>query len=200
MKHPKKERTLVILKPDSIQRSFIGDVIKRLEKSGLKLAALKMLIAGEKELRTHYNINDQWLMEKGQKMIENLMSNQEIVKRGPADYGESIANSLIKFMTCGPIIIMVWEGNQAVAIVKKITGSQEPLTSDVGTIRGDYTIDSYEISDLDNRAVRNLVHCSDSLKEATREIAVWFSEDEIIKYRLISEEILYDVNIDGFKE
>lgn len=200
MEHPKKERTLVILKPDSIQRSLIGDIIKRLEKSGLKIVASKMLIVNEKKLRAHYNIDDEWLTEKGQKNIENLMSNNKSVEKDSTGYGNDIANSLIKFMICGPVVIMVWEGNQAISIVKKLVGSQEPLTSDVGTIRGDYTLDSSKLSNLDNRAMRNLVHCSNSVKDAIREIDVWFSEDEIIKYRLISEEVLYDVNLDGYKE
>ncbi len=103
-------------------------------------------------------------------------------------------------MTCGPIVAMVWEGNQAIGIVKKLVGSTEPLASDGGTIRGDYTIDSYELSNFDGRAVRNLVHCSDEKTEAEREISIWFTEEEILKYRLVTEQILYDVNLDGIKE
>ena len=103
-------------------------------------------------------------------------------------------------MTCGPIIPMIWEGNQAVGIIKKIVGGTEPLTSDVGTMRGDLTIDSYDLANMDGRAVRNLIHCSDKTDEAEREIKVWFSEDEILKYGLISEKMIYDVNLDGIKE
>jgi nucleoside-diphosphate kinase len=95
---------------------------------------------------------------------------------------------------------MVFEGNQAVGIIKKIVGGTEPLSSDVGTIRGDFTLDSYELSNFDNRAVRNLIHCSDQVDEALREISIWFNENEIMKYRLISEQILYDINLDGMKE
>lgn len=85
-------------------------------------------------------------------------------------------------------------------IVKKLVGGTEPLTSDVGTIRGDYTIDSYALTDLDGRAVRNLVHCSDKVEDAQKEIDLWFSPEEIINYRSIQEEILYDVNLDGILE
>ena len=92
------------------------------------------------------------------------------------------------------------EGNGAVGITKKLIGTTEPTTSDVGTIRGDYTLDSYELSSIDNRAVRNLVHCSDSTAEAEREINIWFDEKDIIKYRLVAEQILYDVNLDGILE
>jgi len=103
-------------------------------------------------------------------------------------------------MSCGPIAPMIWEGNQAVAVVKKIVGGTEPTTSDVGTIRGDLTLDSYELSNRDERAVRNLVHCSDEVSEAVREINLWFKPEEILEYHLIAEQILYDVNLDGIKE
>jgi len=95
---------------------------------------------------------------------------------------------------------MVWQGMHAVGIVRKITGSTEPLTSDVGTIRGDFTIDSYEVSDLDGRAVRNLIHASGSPEEAEKEIALWFKPEELHRYRLLNEAILYDVNLDGILE
>ena len=96
--------------------------------------------------------------------------------------------------------MMVWEGNQAVGIIKKIVGATEPLSSDGGTIRGDYTLDSYELANLDDRAIRNLIHCSDPVEDAVREIPLWFKEEEILNYRLIAEQILYDVNLDGIKE
>ncbi len=95
---------------------------------------------------------------------------------------------------------MVWQGMHAVGVVRKITGGTEPLTSDVGTIRGDYTIDSYEVSDVDGRAVRNLVHASGSIEEAEKEIPLWFAENELHAYRVAHEAILYDVNLDGIRE
>ena len=95
---------------------------------------------------------------------------------------------------------MVWEGAHVVKIVRKITGGTEPLTSDVGTIRGDLVMDSYEISDQDKRAVRNLIHASGSPEEAEAEINLWFKKEELTSYRLISEAILYDVNLDGILE
>ena len=103
-------------------------------------------------------------------------------------------------MTKGPVIAMVWRGMHAVGIVRKITGGTEPLTSDVGTIRGDLTIDSYEVSDIDGRAVRNLIHASGSVEDAEKEIDLWFGEKEIIKYKLAGEAILYDINLDGILE
>jgi len=173
MEHPKKEKTLLILKPDAVQRALIGDIIKRIEKTGLKLIFSKMLMAEKERCLAHYNLKQ--------------LSKDDIDKE-------------VNFMTCGPIIVMVWQGNQAISILKKIIGSAEPLTSDVGTIRGDLTIDSVKLANADSRAVRNLAHCSDSAEDALNEIKIWLSEEELIKYRLIGEEILYDVNLDGIKE
>jgi len=95
---------------------------------------------------------------------------------------------------------MIWQGNQAVGLVRKITGATEPLSSDVGTIRGDFTLDSYAMADMDQRSVRNLMHASGTVEEAEKEIPNWFKKDEIVKYTHIQEKILYDVNIDGILE
>ncbi|HEY0220663.1 MAG TPA: nucleoside-diphosphate kinase, partial [Candidatus Paceibacterota bacterium] len=98
------------------------------------------------------------------------------------------------------VVAMVWEGAHSVEIGRKITGGTEPRTSDVGTIRGDFVLDSYAVSDNDKRAVRNLVHASGSPREAEMEIDHWFSKEEVIDYRLVQEQILYDVNLDGLLE
>jgi nucleoside-diphosphate kinase len=103
-------------------------------------------------------------------------------------------------MTSGPVVIMVWEGNSAVSVVTKLVGQTAPNAADIGTIRGDLTIDSYEIASIDDRAVRNLIHCSDTPENAEKEIALWLTDDEILKYRLLNEAILYDVNLDGILE
>jgi nucleoside-diphosphate kinase len=95
---------------------------------------------------------------------------------------------------------MVWQGAHAVSIVRKVTGGTEPLTSDVGTIRGDFVLDSYQMADTDKRAIRNLIHASGSVDEANKEIPHWFRKDELVNYRLVQEQILYDVNLDGLLE
>jgi len=200
MIHPKKERTLVILKPDAVQRGLIGELIKRIENTGLKLVALKMVMATEDQLWRHYNKDEEWFTKKGQRTLEERKAAGLPIEKEAVEYGKDIVRALVKFVSCGPVVPMVWEGNQAVGIVKKLVGSTEPLTSDGGTIRGDYTLDSYELSSIDNRAVRNLVHCSDPVADAVREIPIWFGNDELLKYRLLAEQILYDINLDGIKE
>lgn len=200
MTHPKKERSLVILKPDAIQRGLIGELIKRIERSGLKLIALKMVNATEDQCWTHYNKDDSWFKEKGEKVAENRKARGLELEKEPIKYGKDIIKALVKFMTCGPVVPMIIEGNQAVVIIKKLVGGTEPTTSDVGTVRGDLTVDSYELANMGERAIRNLMHCSDKVEEAEREIDIWFNKEEILSYKLAMEKILYDVNLDGIKE
>jgi nucleoside-diphosphate kinase len=199
-KQPHQERTFVILKPDTVQRSLVGEVIKRFEQTGLKCTAMKMFVPDEERLVQHYNKTEEWFLKKGTNVVNDLMAQGLPITKEPIEYGRDIIRTIVKYMTAGPVVAMVFEGNQAVNVVMKIVGTTEPSTSDVGTIRGDYTIDSYGHASFENRAVRNLVHCSDAVSEAEREIAIWFKDDEIMQYTTAQERIMYDVNIDGSKE
>lgn len=193
----KNERTLVILKPDSIQRSLMGEIIGRIERTGLKMIAAKFTVATREQALAHYNKDEAWLLKVGTKTVENRKIKNLPIEKTELEYGKDMLEGNISFMTAGPILAMIFEGNKSVGIVKKLVGGTEPLTSDVGTIRSDYTIDSYELANIDSRCVRNLVHCSDEVEEAQREINVWFKDNEIIKYTHLNEKILYDVNLDG---
>ncbi len=201
--HPSNERTLVIIKPDGVQRSLIGEIVKRYERVGLKMIALKMLVPTEKMAIKHYYEvgGDAWLEEVGRKAAASY--EKKGLKSPFATFKENgiaIMKANAKYLSSGPVIAMVWQGNQAVALVRKITGGTEPLSSDVGTIRGDYTLDTYQMADLDQRSIRNLIHASGTTEEAEKEIPIWFKEEEILKYNHLQEKILYDVNMDGILE
>jgi nucleoside-diphosphate kinase len=198
--HPKKERTFVAVKHDGVQRTLVGEVISRIERTGLKIVALRMFVPTMEKTVAHYGKDDVWCTKVGERTIETMKAEGKTPEKPAVEYGRDVLGALYKYFTLGPIVGMVIEGNQAVAIVKKIVGGTEPTTSDVGTIRGDFTLDSYEISNVDGRAVRNLVHCSDKPEEAEREIKIWWTPEEIIAWKSIQEAILYDVNIDGILE
>ena len=190
-----------MIKPDGIQRTLIGEIITRYERTGLKLMALKMIAVNEDHVEKHYTIDPEWVRKVGEKSI--LSYDKKGINppsRDPEELGNQVLTRLKKYITSGPVIAMIWEGNQAVGIVRKITGGTEPLTSDVGTIRGDFTIDSYEIADTDDRPIRNLIHASGTTEEALKEIDLWFTKQEIFDYKLVQEQILYDINLDGIKE
>jgi nucleoside-diphosphate kinase len=196
--HHKHERTLVIIKPDGIQRSLVGEVIKRYEQVGLKLVAMKMMVPTKELVEQHYTLDPEWRRITGEKTIKGYKDKGlKPPTEDPLEITGILLGRLADYMTSGPVIAMVWQGAHAVAIVRKITGGTEPLTSGVGTIRGDFVLDSYQMSDSDGRAVRNIIHASGSVKEAQDEIAHWFKKGEVIDYKLVQEQILYDVNLDG---
>lgn len=199
--HFSKERTLVMVKPDGIQRGLIGEIIRRHENLGFKLVAMKTVVPTEEHIEAHYTLDPEWRRVTGEKTIAGYKSKgMTPPSNDPFEITDNILRGLKKYMTSGPVIAMVWQGAHVVKMVRKIVGGTEPLTSDVGTIRGDYVMDSYEMSDKDGRAIRNLVHASGSVEEANMEIPHWFKAEELIEYRLVQEEILYDVNLDGAKE
>jgi nucleoside-diphosphate kinase len=200
MKHI-QEKSLVIIKPDGVQRTLIGEVIKRIERVGFKLVSLKFEIPTKDKVEQHYTIDPQWILKTGEKALKAKEKNGEDISGIDAfEYGKKILQKLQNYITSGPVVIMVWQGAHVVDVVRKLVGGTEPKTSDVGTIRGDFVHDSYEISNIENRSVKNVVHASSSVEDAEKEIDVWFKSEEIMSYRLIAEEILYDVNGDGVEE
>ncbi len=197
----KTEKTFVMIKPDGIQRSLVGEIIERFERSGLKIVAMKMIVPSGEMVRKHYSLDPEWMRKTGEKTIAGY------IKKGlkpptddPIESSTIVLNNLVKYMSCGPVVALILQGVHSVGIVRKLVGGTEPLTSDVGTIRGDYVLDSYQLSDIDGRAVRNLVHASGSVEEAKNEINLWFKDHEVIKYRHIQDEILYDADLKGILE
>jgi nucleoside-diphosphate kinase len=201
MEH-QKERTLVIIKPDGVQRTLIGEIIKRYECAGFKLVGLKLVVPTSEQATNHYMVGgEEWLLSVGTKAAaayekKGLKSPFET----PRENGMAILQTNAKYMSSGPVIAMIWQGAHIVEVIRKLTGGTEPRSSDVGSIRGDYVHDSYMMADADNRSIRNLIHASGAPDEANKEIPIWFNENEIFNYRLINEEILYDVNLDGILE
>lgn len=196
--HHKDERTFVIIKPDGIQRTLIGEIIGRYERIGLKLVGMKLMVPTADMVRQHYTLDAGWMQAVGEKSIKGFVDKgQTPPTTDPLAIASDILNRLEKYLTSGPVIAMVWQGAHAVKIVRKITGGTEPLTSDVGTIRGDFVLDSYQMSESDNRSIRNLVHASGSVKEAEDEIRHWFTDEELVDYSIVSDKILYAPDMNG---
>lgn len=203
MSYQGKERTLVIIKPDGVQRSLIGEIIKRYERVGLKLVALKMVLATEELATRHYYEvgGDEWIEEVGRKARAAYeKKGMESPYKTNKENGEAVLKANAKYLSAGPVIPMVWEGHQAVELVRKITGSTAPLLADVGTIRGDLTLDSYALADTDQRSVRNLIHASGEPEEAEKEIKIWFKDEDLLNYKHINERILYNIDLAGIQD
>jgi nucleoside-diphosphate kinase len=137
------ERTYIMVKPDGVQRRLTGEIIRRFENRGLRLVGLKMLVPTREVAERHY----------------------EVHKERPF-YGE-----LVQFVTSGPVVAMVWEGNDVVKLTRQMIGATKPVDALPGTIRGDYTAD----------VLSNLIHGSDSPENAAAEIALWFKPEELLK-------------------
>jgi nucleoside-diphosphate kinase len=177
MAHTHIEKTLVIIKPDGVARGLVGEVISRFERVGLNLIDMKMVHTTEEHAKNHYVLDDGWKVAVGTKTIvgyreKGLTPPHE----DPIAIADELLERLARYMVEGPVIPMVWEGPHAVKIVRKLVGATEPFSSDVGTIRGDYVLDSYQIALDEDRSVYNLVHASGSIGEAKQEIEHWFKE------------------------
>jgi nucleoside-diphosphate kinase len=193
----KFERTFCLVKPDGVKRGLVGDIIQRLEKAGLKIVAIEMVQATEDQVRAHYPMSDEaWVARLGEKSLssfDNIDTDPEVAL-GTLDttkIGQGVANSLVEFMTSGPVIAMVVEGIQAVDMVRKLAGHTLPFKADVGTIRGDYSVDSPAVANVEMRAIHNLIHASEIASEAETEIALWFPGKKIPTYDLGSEAVMY---------
>ena len=194
------QKTLVIVKPDGVQRALVGEIITRFERVGLKLIAIKMVHPDTETVRQHYTINPGWKQEVGEKLLRNREKKGEDTAITPLELGERVLGHLTNFMTAGPVVTIALEGAHAVPLTRKLVGTTEPLSSDVGTIRGDYVLDSYDLADGDGRAIRNIVHASSSPEDAEKELQLWFKKEELMGYRTAHEYVLYDVNFDNVAE
>ncbi len=149
------ERSLVLLKPDAIDRGLIGEIITRFEKVGLKIAGLKMIQATEEHAKKHY-------------------TEDVAIRRG-----EHVRKMMIDMLMSGPVVAICLEGVEAVELVRKLIGGTEPKSALPGTIRGDYSHVSFKHADEKGIGIMNLVHASGNLEEAEQEIKVWFTDEEL---------------------
>lgn len=187
----KKERTLIAIKPESIQRHLIGEFISKFEKRGLKLVAAKLIAPTKEQVGTHYPDDDSWYIPTGTKTYESYKAKGIDPGKTPKELAIEVRNRLINHFTGRPLFLMVWEGPHAVALGRKTAGSTNPLAADIGSIRGDYSFESYDLSDSLDRATHTLVHASGAVDEAEKEIKIWFKPEEIIDYPLVMEEVFY---------
>jgi nucleoside-diphosphate kinase len=156
------------------------------------MVGAKMLHTTPEHIEKHYTLDPEWRMKTGLKAIKGYTDKGlKPPSTDPLKVSAMVLKNLVKYMTSGPVIAMVWEGAHAVEIIRKLTGGTEPLSSDVGTIRGDYMLDSYRLSDHNERSIYNLIHASSSVKEADDEIKHWFKPEELFEYKLILEHVIY---------
>lgn len=161
----KMEQTLIVFKPDAVQRGIVGEILSRFERSGLKIVGAKMLQPSYDHFYHHYENIGKMVTRRGKKTFEVTL----------------------EMMESGPVIAVVLEGIEAVALVRKMVGATEPKSALPGTIRGDYAHMSFAHADAHEVGVPNLIHASGDPEEAKAEIAHWFADSETFEYEASHE-------------
>jgi len=181
------EKTLIIIKPDAVKRGLVGKIIETFESVGLKLMAAKMVKPTADVIKNHYPGTSEWIKEMGGKTLSSFKQSGVDVKEkmgtdDPVKLGQFVYDRLIKYWQEGPIIVMTWEGPDAVQIARKLRGHTIPLLAQTGTLHSDYSFDSSTLSSSLDRVVKTFVHASGSIEEAEREIKYWFKDIEFKDY------------------
>ena len=188
MKHPKEERTFVMVKPDGVRKGLTGEIIRRFEQRDLKIVALEMFQPSHDQVDSHYPKKEEWITRLGEKTKNTYekYGYDLIADFGTADtakIGPEVRKWLISFMISAPLVKIVVQGVHSVDVVRKIAGDTMPYKADMGTIRGDFSIDSPALANKEKRAVANIVHCSETSEEAEHEIKHWFGNQKTFDYK-----------------
>lgn len=186
------ERSVVLVKPDGVQRGLVGEIVARFEKAGLKIVAMKMVNIDRDFALKHYGFNDEWFENVGKRTKEFYMEHgfdpgEALSKMENKEIGKLVQKWNVDYLTEGPVVAMILEAPGVVEIVRKMVGSTYPQSAPPGTIRGDYSFDSPLLSNQKRRSVHNLIHASGKPEEAEVEIQLWFKESEIHSYKRVEE-------------
>lgn len=198
MAKPQEERTLVLIKPDGVKRGLVGEVLGRLEKRGLKIIALQMIWPSREEMENHYPKDKEWITGLGRNTARSY-EEFKIPSTLADDYGtedlyeigKMVRAWLVDFMVSGPIVKIVIEGLHAIRMVRKIVGPTIPAFAEMGTVRGDFSVDSPVLANAQKRAVRNLIHASGNPEESVFEINHWFKPADIHSYKRSEEDSMF---------
>ena len=193
--HPKEEITFVMVKPDGVRRGLVGEIIRRIEQAGLKVIAMEMHTPTKEEIDSHYPKDETWITRLGTKTLStyekygyDAMEEMGTIKA--EEIGPHVRRWLIDYMSSGPVVKMVIQGVHAVDMVRKLSGNTQPALAEMGTIRGDYSVDSAASANKDKRAIHNLIHASETAEEAAHEIEYWGMKKKIHSYKRVEEDLM----------
>lgn len=192
----KEEKTFVMIKPDGVKRGLVGEIIKRIEQRGLKLVACAMVQPTRSQIDRHYPRDERWLTRIGEK----TMTNYAFYNINPKTVfdtddrlaiGKAVRGWIIDYVTSGPAVKMIVQGLHAIDMVRKLCGHSLPSQAELGSIRGDFSVDSPALANMEKRGIHNLVHASETPQEAAHEIKLWFRAGEIHAYQRAEEDIMF---------
>jgi len=185
------ERTVVFIKPESIQRHLMGEFMSRFERRGMKMIACKLIAPTAEQVGRHYPDDDAWLVPTGEKALKSYLDKGVDPGMTAVELAKLVRERLIEHFADRPLLVTVWEGTHAVAMGRKTAGATNCLLADVGSIRGDYSMESYDLADALERPIHTLIHASGSVEEAENEIKIWLTPEEILDYNLLDETVIY---------
>lgn len=190
-----KQKALIIIKPDGVQRGLIGKIIKRFETVGLTIIGLKFIWATSEQIIAHYPETDAWFKKVGERTLTNYAKKGLDAKRvfntnDAISIGKTVKKWLIDYLQESPLFFAVVEGYEAIEIVRKISGNTIPLLALPGTIRGDFSHDCIDLANEQNRPLRNIIHASDTVEDGKKEVALWFTPEELFSYERCDEKIM----------
>ena len=188
------ERSLVLMKPDAVQRGIVGEILSRFERMGLKMVGAKLIQIDEKFGSRHYCHSDVWAEKVGSINLKECAESdidpvEAFGSDDPIEIGKMVDKWNAEFLSMGPVLALVLEGPHAVQRIRDHVGGTFSLISAPGTIRGDYGLDSSLAGLRRGRTSFNMVHASGTVDEAKEEIKLWFEEDELLEYRRIHEDL-----------
>ncbi|MEJ0021517.1 MAG: nucleoside-diphosphate kinase [Candidatus Doudnabacteria bacterium] len=190
--HPKEEITFVMVKPDGVRRGLTGEIIRRIEQVGLKIVALEMHQPTKEEMDSHYPKDEAWITRLGTKTLTTYEkygydAMEEMGTAKAEEIGPHVRRWLVDYMSSGPVVKIVVQGIHAVDMVRKLSGNTQPALAEMGTIRGDFSVDSAASANKDKRAIYNLIHASETPEEAAHEIEHWDMKKKIRSYKRMDE-------------
>lgn len=194
--HPKEEKTVVLVKPDGVKRGLTGEIVSRIEGRGLKIIALSMVWASREQMDNHYPKDEAWIKRLGEKTLGTYQKygidpKKELGTKDKLEIGKKVRSWVIDYMVSGPVVKMIVKGIHAIDMCRKIAGNTLPYLADMGTVRGDFSVDSPAAANRDKRSIRNIMHASESKEEAEHELKEWFAPEEIHDYKRAEEETMF---------
>lgn len=191
-----KQRALLIIKPDGIQRGLAGKILKRFEQVGLTIIGLKFEWADKEKIIAHYPENDAWFAKVGQRTLTNYAKKGLDAKKvfgndKDIEIGKTVKKWLIDYLQESPLLLAVVEGYDVIEIVRKLSGNTIPILAAPGTIRGDFSHDTIDLANEQNRPLRNIIHASDAVEDGEKEVKVWFKPEELFNYERADEKLMF---------
>jgi len=192
----KKQKALLIIKPDGVRRGLSGTILQRFERVGLTVTGLKFTMANRATVKAHYPETDVWFGKVGQRTLTNYAKKGLDAKKvfhtdDPIAIGKTVKGWLLDYFMESPVLIVAVEGYDVIEIVRKLSGNTIPLLAAPGTIRGDFSHDTIDLANEQARPLRNIIHASDAVEDGEKEVALWFKKEELFSYERADEKIMF---------